>query len=55
VHRGRATEGKKELELAVQISGAQREKRQKELEGAAIPNPEVIVDSHETRTFLIDS
>jgi len=34
VHLGRAAEGKKELELAVQISGAQRDKRQKELERA---------------------
>ena len=45
VHMGRKAEGKKELETSVQLSGAQRDKRQKELEGSSVPNPELTQDN----------
>lgn len=45
VHMGRKVEGKKELEAAVQLSGAQRDKRQKELEGTSVPSPELTRDN----------
>jgi hypothetical protein len=38
---GRKEEGKKELETSVALSSAHRDKREKELEGGAIPNPEL--------------
>ena len=38
---GRKDEGKKELDTAVAMSSAHRDQRQKELEGEAIPNPEL--------------
>jgi Tfp pilus assembly protein PilF len=42
VHMGRKVEGKKELDLSVQMSSAQRDQRQKELEPASVPNPELL-------------
>jgi tetratricopeptide (TPR) repeat protein len=45
VHMGRKVEGKKELEASVQMSGAQRDQRQKELEGTSIPSPELTQDT----------
>ena len=45
VHMGRKAEGKKELAAAVQLSGAQRDKRQKELEGTSVPSPELTRDN----------
>jgi tetratricopeptide (TPR) repeat protein len=41
IKMGRKDEGKRELETSVKISNERREKRQHELEGAAIPNPEL--------------
>lgn len=38
---GRKDEGKKELDTSVAISSAQRDKRQRQLEGESIPNPEL--------------
>jgi predicted Zn-dependent protease len=38
---GRKEEGKKELDASVAMSSAHRDQRQKELEGEAIPNPEL--------------
>jgi tetratricopeptide (TPR) repeat protein len=45
VHMGRKAEGRKELEASVQLSGAQRDKRQKELEGTSVPSPELTQDN----------
>jgi hypothetical protein len=42
---GRKAEGKKELEASVQLSGAQRDKRQQELESATVPSPELTQDN----------
>jgi len=41
VRMGRKEEGKKELETSVALSSAHRDKREKELEGGTIPNPEL--------------
>jgi Flp pilus assembly protein TadD len=38
---GHQEEGKKELATSVAMSSARRDQRQKELEGDAIPNPEL--------------
>jgi tetratricopeptide (TPR) repeat protein len=38
---GRKDEGKKELDTSVAMSSAQRDQRQRELEGESIPNPEM--------------
>jgi tetratricopeptide (TPR) repeat protein len=38
---GRKDEGKKEIDTSVQMSSARRDKREKELEGGSIPNPEL--------------
>jgi tetratricopeptide (TPR) repeat protein len=38
---GRLEEGRKELQTSVAMSSASREKREKEMEGEAIPNPEI--------------
>ena len=45
VHMGRKAEGKKELETSVRMSGAQRDQRQKELEGDPVPSPELTQDN----------
>ena len=42
VHMGRKVEGKKELDISVQMSSAQRDRRQKELESSSVPNPELL-------------
>ena len=44
VHMGRKAEGKKELDASVQMSAAQRDKRQEELEGT-VPSPELTQDN----------
>ena len=41
VKTGRKEEGKKELELSVQMSSARRNKREKELENGPLPSPEL--------------
>ena len=38
---GRKEEGKRELDTSVAMSSARRDERQRELEGAPIPNPEL--------------
>ena len=44
VHMGRKEEGKKELETSVRLDNERRAARQKQMEGGAVPSPELLGD-----------
>jgi tetratricopeptide (TPR) repeat protein len=44
IHLGRKEEGKKELETSVRIDNENRAAREKEVEGGAVPSPELLQD-----------
>jgi len=44
IHMGRKEEGKKELETSVRIDNERRAERQKQVEGATVPSPELLQD-----------